>query len=241
MTSFLLKIIAIISMLCDHIGVSIIGHFSYLLCIGRIAFPIFAFQIAQGYIHTKDIKKYIFRLSIFAIISQIPFMLFELTFMQKISYNLNVIFTLLLGIICLFTFDKLKNKYLASFIIALIICMAQIIHVDYGAYGVGIIIIFYIFSKLLMHEKISNNTKYEIGIKILMCISIIFATILNYLDNFIAYPNVINRYIILCVSTCLSLLPICMYNGKQGPKVKYLFYIFYPLHLLILYWIHFHI
>ena len=71
MTSFVLKIIALITMFCDHFGDAFIGHTSALNVIGRIAFPIFAFQISEGYIHTKNIKKYIARLLIFAIISQI--------------------------------------------------------------------------------------------------------------------------------------------------------------------------
>ena len=235
MSSFLLKIIAIIAMTCDHIGASIVGHFSYLICIGRIAFPIFAFQVTQGYIHTKDIKKYMIRLFVFALISQIPFMLFESTYILDNTYNLNVMFTMLLGVFSLYIYDKLGNKYLAFILITLITFIAQIIHVDYGAYGIAIIVIFYLFSRLESHEKIKNNKAYKIYVKMLMCISIIFATILKYLEYFIKYPHLFTRYVILCSCTCLPLIFICMYNGKKGPKVKYLFYVFYPLHLLIIY------
>jgi len=76
MSSFVLKIIAIITMFIDHVGYAIFGKFSFFNYIGRIAFPIFAFQISEGYSHTKDLKKYFLRLFIFAIISQVPFMLF---------------------------------------------------------------------------------------------------------------------------------------------------------------------
>ena len=73
MTSFILKIIALVAMFCDHFGDAYLKHFSILNLIGRCAFPLFAFQISEGFVHTKNIKKYFFRLGIFALISQIPF------------------------------------------------------------------------------------------------------------------------------------------------------------------------
>ena len=100
LTSFLLKIIGIITMLSDHIGHAILGNFSFFNLIGRISFPIFAFQAMQGYIHTKDLKKHIIKLFIFACISQIPFMLFLSTFTTNMY--LNIFFTFLLGIFALY-------------------------------------------------------------------------------------------------------------------------------------------
>ena len=77
MTSFVLKIIALISMFCDHFGDAFVKHFSFLNLIGRIAFPIFAFQISEGFSHTHNLKNYFIRLGAFALISQIPFSLFN--------------------------------------------------------------------------------------------------------------------------------------------------------------------
>ncbi len=150
MTSFILKIIGILTMLCDHMGDAFVGHFSFLNLIGRIAFPIFAFQIVQGYIHTHDLKKYALRLFIFACVSQIPFMLFLTTFYD--SFYLNIFFTLCLGILCLYGYDKIKNKYFGVLFAILICIVAQFIQVDYGAYGIAVIFLFYIFCK-----KDSNN------------------------------------------------------------------------------------
>ena len=104
MTSFVLKIIALISMLSDHLGYIIFGRFSFMNCIGRLAFPIFAFSITEGFNHTKNLKKYLYRLSIFAIVSQIPFMLFMSTFTSR--FSLNILFTLLLGLIAISIYDK---------------------------------------------------------------------------------------------------------------------------------------
>ena len=90
MTSFILKIIGVITMLFDHVGDAILGRFSFFNLIGRIAFPIFAFQLAVGYTHTRDLKKHIIKLFIFAIISQIPFVLFLSTFTN--DFYLNIFF-----------------------------------------------------------------------------------------------------------------------------------------------------
>ena len=104
MSSFVLKIIAIISMFIDHVGYVVFGKFSCFNYIGRIAFPIFAFQISEGYVHTKNLKKYFFRLFLFAIISQVPFMLFHSLISS--DFSLNIFFTLLLGLACIFIYDK---------------------------------------------------------------------------------------------------------------------------------------
>ena len=91
MNAFHLKIIAVISMLFDHVGYFLnSGNFTFANYLGRLAFPIFAFQISEGYIHTKNLKKYLSRLGIFALISQIPFMLFEYSI--GFDYTLNIFF-----------------------------------------------------------------------------------------------------------------------------------------------------
>lgn len=210
-------------MLCDHTGDAFIGHFSFLNLIGRIAFPIFAFQVVQGYIHTHNVRKYALRLFIFAFISQIPFMLFLSTFYD--SYYLNIFFTLFLGVICLYIFDKIENKYLGTLFAILICAIAQFIQVDYGAYGIAVIFLFYIFNNVFPNRKM------------IMCLIFLFITIIKYLPNIISYPSVAYVYIVCIIFTSISLLPICTYNGKQGPKIKYLFYKFYPVHLLILYFL----
>ena len=99
-------------MFCDHLGNAYLGHFSFLNLIGRCAFPIFAFQISEGYIHTSNIKKYFLRISLFALISQIPFSLFMVNVMHSspFSLSLNVFFTLLLGLIAIYIYDYVTKK-----------------------------------------------------------------------------------------------------------------------------------
>ena len=108
MTSFTLKIIALITMFIDHLGYAIFNKFSFFNYIGRVAFPIFAFQISEGFHYTKNVKKYFARLLLFAIFSQIPFMLFLSIFSTNI-YKLNVFFTLFLGLFSIYIYDKIIN------------------------------------------------------------------------------------------------------------------------------------
>ena len=217
-SSFTLKIIAIIFMLCDHFGDAILKPFSFFNVLGRIAFPIFAFQLTEGYIHTKNLKKYFKRLIIFAIISQIPFMLFSSTFTSR--FSLNIFFTLFIGLFAIYIYDKSHNKFLGILVTLFLCALAQLIKTDYVAWGVCIIMIFYIFK-----DK-----------KIWMCLLYLLSCLLKYLPYLLAY-NFHYIYMLLLLGTASSIFFIILYNGKQGKKVKYLLYAFYPLHMLALYFI----
>lgn len=219
MSSFALKIVASLTMICDHFGYLIFhGKLSFLNFIGRIAFPIFAFQISEGYSHTKDLKKYISRLLIFAIISQIPFILFHN--LISTGFALNIFFTLLLGLICIILYDKLPYKSLSIIMSVCIAYIAGFTKCDYGFYGVAIILLFYIFK---------DN-------KLLMSLSFCFCTIIKYLTFVIKY-DYFTTYSFLCLFTIIPIIFINLYNKKQGKKIKYFLYIFYPAHLLIIYFL----
>lgn len=216
MSSFLLKIIAIITMFIDHVGYVIFGKFSFFNYIGRLSFPIFAFQICQGYTHTKNLKKYFLRLFLFAIISQIPFMLFRKLIAD--TFYLNIFFTLVLGLLCIFIYDKSRYKILGIIVSIFIATIAQIIHCDYGFYGVAIILIFYIF-----RTNITNTT-----------IFFSLATLIRFLVTILKY-GIYYEYLYLAMCTISSIIFIALYNGKKGKNVKYLLYAFYPVHLLLIY------
>ena len=206
-------------MFADHIGDAVIGKFSFFNLIGRIAFPIFAFQAVQGYIKTKNLKKHMIKLFIFGCISQLPFMLFLSTF--TLQFSLNIFFTFFLGLLALFIYDKCKNKILGFLSVILISLFGGFIHVDYGAFGILLIFVFYFFK-----DK-----------KFLMTLSVISLCFAHYLQNIIHFPTLTSHYLSCAFFTCLSLIFILFYNKKEGPKAKYFFYVFYPLHLLILYFI----
>lgn len=220
-------------MLLDHFGDAYFKQISLMNVIGRIAFPIFAFQISEGYLHTKNLKKYFLRLFLFALISQVPFMLFYSIYTD--NFTLNIFFTLLIGLLAIFLYDQIthfsfrsiKNekmktllKYSLGFLaVSLLGIFSEICHFDYGLFGIAIIFLFYLFRKN----------------KPIMVTSFILACILKY---GIPYLDTFNLwYILLTIFTIFPILFICLYNKKQGPKVKYLLYFFYPVHLLILYFL----
>lgn len=215
MTNFVLKIIAIIAMLFDHIGYVVFGRFSFMNYIGRLAFPIFAFGISEGYTHTKDLKKYFLRLLVFAIISQLPYILFMGLLTD--TFTLNILFTLILGLLAITVYEKSNNKYLGLLFVILCCVIAHLGHFDYGWFGVAVIFIFHIFK-----DK-----------KILMNLSFVIAVFINYFYTYITTLK--TEYLFIVLFCILSLIPINLYNTKKGKDTKYLLYVFYPLHLLVLY------
>ena len=215
-----LKLIAIVTMLFDHLALILLSNqdfatdplltiaskqisLSFILRkIGRLAFPIFCFLITQGFIHTKNIKKYIFNLLLFAIISEVPF---DLMVGGKFIYlgKQNIYFTLLLGILALWVIDNINIIFKKYLLLALIITAAIILKVDYGQTGVMLIILIYV-----LRDKPA-------------------------VQAILALPFLSGGYAALC-----SFIPINMYNGERGfikgKTIKYIFYIFYPLHIIIL-------
>ena len=248
LSAFILKIIAMISMTFDHTGYIIFGGVSFFNYIGRLAFPIFAFQIAQGYIHTKNFKKYLSRLAIFAFISQIPFMLFRYAASNTmvsipeipstiynaiiaLDFTLNIFFTLTIGLIAIWAYDKIKYKFAGLLVGISLAYLAEFISTDYGFYGVAIILLFYIFkdSKILMPVSFTIAT-------IAFYIHRIYPIYVDYyIKKVIDISLYLNREILLCFFTIVPIFFISLYNGKKGRNTKYLLYLFYPIHLLLIY------
>jgi len=227
MNSFVLKIIACITMFIDHIGYVIFDGPSWFNYIGRLAFPIFAFQISEGFVHTKDIKKYLIRLVIFAFVSQIPFMLFSSLINDE--FSLNVIFTLLLGLLSIICYNR--HKYLGILSAIILGTVAQITNCDYGFYGVAITLLFYVFrnSKPLFIISFLGATIISYSGRILSCLNYGIDTFLYAFDFYLPHA----------ICTALSIIIIMFYNKKKGSNTRYLLYLFYPLHLLFLYGISF--
>lgn len=230
-----LKVIAMIFMLLDHMWATIIPDNQWMTNIGRLAFPIFSFLIVEGFLHTSDFKKYLKRLLLFALISEIPFNLIY-TGSFVFPFHQNVMFTLLLGLLCINEIDKIKNNRNLKVIIKgmlkiLLFLLAGLIgFVDYGVTGILTIIIFYIF----------RNFKFA-------WLGQLISFILLYIVFFKGQSIIINifgmEYFLPLQALCiLALIPIWMYNGKRGIKnkaLKYGFYLFYPVHMLLLYLIYY--
>lgn len=160
------------------------------------------------------------KLFIFACIAQIPFWLFLSTFTD--SFALNIFFTFFLALFALFIYDKTKHKILGFLFTIFISVVANLIPVDYGYFGILLVFCFYYF----------KDRKWQ------MTLSTIILCSIYYVLKILAYPNMFFPYLWCIFFTCLSLCFILLYNNKEGPKSKYFFYIFYPLHLTLLYFLH---
>lgn len=237
MTSFALKMIAIVSMFLDHIGYFIYkGYLSTFNYLGRLAFPIFAYQISEGYTHTKNLQKYFIRLFIFALVSQIPFTLFlygvhyQIPVTQMLShldlFELNIFFTLFMGLFCILLYDKSKSKILALISIGIVCYAGELLKVDYGYWGILLIFLFYLFKENKVLTTLVFFTMCFLKYFIQPIILNEFNMNLNYFNNYAVF---------LFIGTFLAIIPILLYNGKLGFKTKRLLYIFYPLHLLLIY------
>ena len=206
MSLFILKIIGIVTMFLDHYHY-VVGGSEILNVIGRIAFPIFAFTLNEGYVHTRSLKKYLLRLFIFAVSIQMPSILFGY------DYPMNIFFTLFLGLlsICIFNLKKM-NVILKIILIGFILFFSQKFKLDYGIYGILVIINFNIFR--------NNKFKILMNFLVLNIYNVIFPKVFDLPDT--------------QLFSLISLVFIFMYNGEKGRSMKYFFYLFYPIHFFIL-------
>ncbi len=244
MSALTLKIIACICMLLDHIG--FFWNIYPLRIIGRLAFPIFVYMIYNGYRHTSSKTKYALRLAIFALATQIPFNLF---LYGKLWYNNgNVFFTLLAALLCLWSVDTMrKHKVLHWFCLIPSIIVSALYHLgvivsDYGAVGILMILVFYFCD----HKGFGWKVLTVIGF---FC-AIYYNFVLSGAKNFAllllgtprAFPS-ISQWKATQAYSALALPLIFAYNGKKGTiagktggkALQYGFYLFYPLHMLVLY------
>lgn len=222
-----IKTIAIIAMLIDHIGwgffykYSVQGQIMHI--IGRLTAPIMCYFIVQGYLHTRSFHKYLLRMAIFALISQIPYV-FETKGKLFDSFNFSVIYTLSLGLVAIYCYDKIKNGLLRW--LAIIAIGILSLPGDWMFFGIAFCLVFYIYR--------DNFKKQCIGI-IGIAIVEMFLLILTYSME----GESIHRAILLNMfqmSIVLTLPILSFYNGERGGNkyTKWGFYIFYPLHLLII-------
>lgn len=235
-----LKMIAIVTMLIDHMGAVLIEsgllhvydqeYFRQILTtewgmrwyfidlvfrmIGRLAFPIFIFLLVEGFFYTHSRGAYLRNCFLFALISEIPF---DLACSNPLGFSggasdQNVYFTLTIGLLMMMALEHFrKHIFIQAGIVLLSAWAAQLLHVDYDATGILLIAVFYLFYR-------NYRMKFVLG-GILMAVESLG----------------------LLGTAALALIPIARYNGKRGDgplsygKGKYLFYWFYPVHLAVLY------
>ncbi|MCI7097611.1 MAG: conjugal transfer protein TraX [Lachnospiraceae bacterium] len=264
MSGFTLKLLALFLMIVDHCGLVLFAGTSlYLPCriLGRIAFPLYAFLITEGYVHTRSVKKYAGRLLVFAVLSEVPF---DYAFFGTPFYMgyQNVFFTLVLGLGALACIDgargrsgrikasetaagntgkselpagastplvgaevsaetpelsagelweqTMRKSNISKILLIVIMVIAELTYTDYGAFGVLVIVLFYLF----------RNQKVKCMVSVAAALIIYGFLGGFYIEGFGA----------------IALIFILLYNGEKGqyPFPSLLFYAAYPLHLLIL-------
>lgn len=219
LSSFALHVLAMLLMLCDHLYLTLLPDLPILRCVGRLAFPIFAFMAVEGYFHTRSLKKYLLRLLLLAVISEIPF---NLLVGGTVFYpgKQNVIWTLILGLLCIWGFENIaadRQKLISAVAIIASLAAAIFARVDYSCAGILTLLAFYAFRGRSARCRLLQ----------LLSLGFINLVLLGGIE--LVFP-----YQVLAV---LSLLIIWLYDGRQGPHgrfIKAANYLFYPAHILIL-------
>lgn len=248
MSALALRIIACVCMLLDHIGYCLAGRYPSLeplRWIGRIAFPLYVFLIVNGFRHTSNRPRYALRLLLFAVLSQVPFAL--MFHHGDIFGKLNVFFSLLMALLVIWATDELRKhrrtKYLAFVPAVLVFTLNYFgwLSSDYGAKGILLAMVFYLFEG----KFILNFFGMLLSIYYAYPISLAFG-LLNLLRGRAYQIPAPTAWQLKQLFSLLSLVFIFLYNGERGalPKnpaarkaVQLGFYLFYPVHLLVLFFL----
>lgn len=232
LTAAVLHIIAMTLMLMDHLWATILPAREWLTCAGRVAFPIFAFMEVEGYFHTRSFKKYILRMLLFAVLSEIPF---DLMYGGAWFYPVhqNVLWTFLLGLLGVWLMEQVRKKgktWMYLLVCVLVVpaglVLGTLCMVDY--YGVGVLTVFVFY---FLHGR-----KWWCFLGQLAALYWLNVELLGGL----MYPvQLFGMEFELCQQglALLALIPIWLYRGRQGYHSKpfqYLCYAFYPVHMLLL-------
>jgi len=225
MTTFGIKLVAIGTMVVDHLGIFIWPDCGWLRMVGRLSFPLFAWLIANGVRHTRNRKSYLLRLLIFAVVSQLPYVAANRQ-IQTDFWKLNVLFTLALGLAAIYLVQKIHTRWGQVMAVAAVGAAAWILRVEYGAYGVLSVLASYIFftrwPQLVFFQTIIFSAPYLLAGALMWSMwGMVEVKVFDF--NQLLAP--------------LAFILVYFYSGKQGTKAKYLFYIFYPLQFVVFYWL----
>lgn len=233
LSSAALHLIAMALMLCDHLWATVVIGNEWLTAIGRLAFPIFAFLIVEGYFHTRDLRRYVKRLLLFAVLSEIPFDLMCASSVLE-PFHQNVLWTFLIGIGMIHLNERARKRgklwlriLTAAGTVVLGYLIGILTMVDYNGVGVLTVLVFYFFrgrkwwcfagqlaAMYWLHVEVLGGYYFELTF---------FGQTFQIVEQGLAV---------------LALIPIWLYRGRQGYHSRwfqYLCYAFYPAHMLLLY------
>jgi hypothetical protein len=200
----LLQIAAMLTMLIDHIGAVLFPDQWGWRMIGRISFPLYAFGIVQGYLHSSDVKRYIRRLGLLALASELPFILaFD-------EYRVNVIGTFFVGILALYGLDRIRLPLGRIAVVAAALAVLTVVPTDYGIYA---LLLLFIYRYAAAQTSILLHVVLNIG---------------YWMSGGVWYQQLSALSTIWLAAGASVRLPV-------RPVPRWLWLIFYPVHLLLLF------
>lgn len=219
MSAFSLRAAALLCMLVDHTGLALFPAVDAFRCVGRLAFPLYCFLLAQGYLHTRSVRAYARRLLLAALLSEIPF---DLLIFGRLACTVeqNVLFSLLLGLMALYAADTLRAHPPAAWLAGGLLCLAAMAtHVSFGWLGIALCLC----------------ARYAQGSRLRLALGTGALLVLYTLSLLLAG---VERGWALTSLWALTAIPLMLlYNGRRGvraPALTFLFYAAYPLHLAAL-------
>ena len=205
-----LKILAMFCMLLDHMWATVVHGNDWMTCVGRLAFPIFAFQIAEGYAHTRDPKAYRRRLLLWALVTEIPFNLM-LTGGLIYPFHQNVLFTFWLSLFIIGRVDRARERggllglvFAAGWLLAGYV-LGFVTFVDYYGYGVFMTVMFWFFREKKLDQFL-----------MMAVVNVLWMKGLVYPVSLFGWELTIPQQ----AFAMFALIPIWLYNGEQGPYNK---------------------
>ena len=221
LTANALRLLAMAAMVMDHAWATVVPGNFWMTCVGRIAFPIYAFQLVEGFFRTRDRKTYALRLLAFALLSEIPFDLMA-SGSWIFPFHQNTVFTLLLGFLAIWLLETRdgRNGWKTALVLAAILLVSMVGFVDYGWQGLLTVVTFYVFREG-QYAKVGQ----------LAC--------MLYLHAFLLEGQTLPRLFDLPLQSLavLALIPIWLYNGQKGrggKVMQWAGYLYYPLHMIVL-------
>lgn len=232
LTSFGLHLLAMGLMLCDHICLALMPGRLWMTCAGRLAFPIFAFLVAEGFVRTRSRARYARRLLVFALVSEVPFDLLAAG-RPVYPFHQNVLWTFLIALGCmqLLEWAKADSRPAARLVVSAGTVLVGFLAgtafmVDYFGPGVWTVLVFYFFRGDGWRQRLGQ----------LLCLLFLNGWLLGG-PSLTAALGPLMLVLPIQAFAVLALPFIWLYRGRQGPHgraVRWLFYGFYPAHLLVL-------
>lgn len=228
-----LRVLAMVLMLCDHTWALLLPGEQWLTCVGRLAFPIFAFLLTEGFFHTRSLRRYCLRMLFWAVVTEIPFNLM-MAGAPLYPYHQNVLWTFLIALLLMAALDQVRQRCapLPSLLLCALLTAAGFLAgyltmADYYGVGVLTVLVFYFFRGCRWWDFLGQ----------LVCLYLLHVQLLGgYFFTITLFGREFG--IVQQGLALLALLPIWLYRGRQGYHARWFQhfgYAFYPLHMLVLY------